>query len=398
MVVPTFTIDTEIYENTEVGEIEVSISDAVFAEDVRDEFFVFGGGLQGLEATGATKLNDTTLKITVDGTVPRSNGVPGILMISGLAYVGPSWYSSDVLTATTPIKYNLIMIDPFDMDLADETNMSVPIYFTEAYHDSLTTGKLTIRDFETKATISDVTLKNVVQVKDDTFDGYMGDLIVPVGVLFQDEFQNFQLYSGDNPYADLATYSDAVYALVYDVSEDYLHFKVSIVPLMDDFADDVTKDNFTFPDGFNIDSFVIEDGIAYFELSAESAPYVEKYSIDVKEGTFVDLWGKPVSEVFLSIVFTEDEPLSGGILYGVGEVSTDEMIKALYSANKIAEISSIVEFGVGVLSTILEASGLISIPDPAELRFQALMLQCERIQIMLADITAKLDKVSNQIM
>ena len=398
MPVPTLEVVGAYYEHQLDPSIEVVITEGSFENGIQPESIMLDGGFSGLTVTAVNTASDKRIVISTDGALPKCNGIKGAVVLTADAYVGPSWYNEDRLTADVAIDYDAVIIDTFEIDFYDDDNLCAPVYFSQSYHDRLTEGKLTLCAIGSSDKV-DVSMKDVIKVEDETFAGYLGYLVVPVEIIFSDEYAALMLYSDGEQVADLMTYSDSVMAMVYDVSEDLKKFKIAIVPLVMDLAPGVTADSFTFPDGFKVDSFKIEDGLAYFEVSSTEIPSAHVYSIEVGEGTFIDLLGNPSEEMVLC-VFTEDETLTDGtVLYGLGaNPTTDDMIKYLYSSQKFMDVYSMVEFGVGVLSTILEATGIIEIPDPEQMRFEALMLQCERIQIMLADINAKLDKVSNQIM
>ncbi len=399
MILPVIEITGTFYECQSNPEIHLDITDGSFVENVLPEYIVLDGGFSGLTVKSIDRISDTIIIIKTDGAVPRCSGIPGKVTITADAYDAPAWITKDILATYTDIDYNTVIIDTFEMDIAGDS-VVIPIYFSQSYYEKLTGGELTLGAIGTTQRV-EISLTDVEEIGDDSFVGYVGSLVAPVDLLFADDYGTLLLFSDDEQIADLKTYSDSVMAFVYDVSEDEKHFKVSIVPIMMDFASGVKADNFIFPDGCTVDSFKIEDGMAYFELSVSELPEVLKYSIDVKEGTFTDLLGEPSGDMVLCVMFADDEEYvtDGTVLYGLGaEPSTDAMIKAIYSSTNFNDIYSMVELGVGVVSTILEASGLIDIPDPEQMRFEALMLQCERIQIMLADVNAKLDKVSNQIM
>ena len=401
MITPSIKITEGIYEYQIDPSIEVTITDGSFEDYISTDCIILDGGFSELIISEIEKISDDRIVINTYGTVPRCNGISGIVIVFPEAYSGPSWYTEDRLTASTVIDYNTIILDTYDVTIDDEYNLIIPIYFSQSYFNRLTGGELTLCDFDVTAKY-DVTLGGYYEIGDETFTGYIGTLIVPVAILLQNEFNNITLCSDGVPITDLTTYSDSVMATVYDVSEDYKRCKVSIMPVLMYFAPGVTADSFIFPDGFKVESFKLdsEAGIAEFELSASEVPQVQRYAIEVKAGAFIDLYGYPSEEMVLSVIFADSGSLKDGtVLYSLGaDPTTDDMIKAIYSSQKFTDIYGMAVLGIGVVATVLEASGLFSIPDPEEMRFQALMLQCERIQIMLADVNAKLDKVSNQIM
>ena len=401
MIVPSIEITKGIYENQTDPSIEVTIKDGSFVDGISPEYVVLDGGFYGLTISSIEKVSDDKIIINTNGTVPRCYGISGIIIVFPEAYSGPSWYTEDRLTASTVIDYNSVILDTFDVYLDADYNLVIPVYFSQSYYDRMTQGELTLCDFDSTAEY-DIAMGDVTKIGDETFTGYLGYLLVPVTILFLDDFDNIMLCSDGVQITDLTTYSDSVIATVYDVSEDYKRCKVSVMPVMMYFASDITADSFVFPDGIKVESFKLdkEAGIAEFELSANEVPEVQRYAIEVKAGAFVDIYGEPSEEMVLSVVFADSGSLKDGtVLYSLGaEPTTDDMIKAIYSTHKFNEIYGMVELGIGVVATVLEASGLFTIPDPEEMRFQALMLQCERIQIMIADVNAKLDKVSNQIM
>ena len=400
MITPSIEILGSYYESESDPSIEVTISEGTFADDIEPEFIALDGGFSGLTVTSVEVTSDVSMLIHTAGTLPRCNGISGIVTIYPDAYTGPAWYTEDRLNAETAIEYNTVILDSYDAYLYDENNLAVPVYFSQSYYSKLVEGDLTICDFDGAVAPIDISIIGVEQIEDETFKGYYGYLIVPTAILFQENFDNIMLCSNGVQISDLVTYSDSIIAMVYEVSEDYKSYKICIIPVMDYFADDVTKDSFVFSDGFTVKSFSMEDSVVYVELSANEVPPVQRYTIDIKAGALVDIFGNPCGETVMSIALADSGALAeGDIMYALsGEPTTDEMIKAIYATNKFNEIYGMVEFGIGVLSTILEATGLIEIPDPEQMRFEALMLQCERIQIMLADVNAKLDKVSNQIM
>jgi hypothetical protein len=398
MITPSLEIIGSYYEYQSDPLIEVTITDGSFANDILPEHIILDGAFWGLSVYSIDKISDNKIVINTAGLIPRCNGINGIISLTTEAYIGPSWYTEDRLAAEALIDYNTVIIDTFYIDFYDEYNLSVPVYFSQSYYDTLMTGELAIGALGTSETV-DVSITGVDVISDDTFIGYFGYLVVPIDILFVEEHATLVLYSDGEQVTDLTTYSDSVMAFVYDVSADGSKCKVCIVPLLMDFAPGVTADAFTFPDGYKVDSFKIEDGVAYFEVSINELNDSSMYFINVEEGVFIDILGG-FSEDMVLCIFNEDASLvDGTTLYSLGaEPTTDDMIKYLYGAQRFTDIYSMVELGVGVLSSILEATGAIEIPDPEQMRFEMLMLQCERIQIMLADINAKLDKVSNQIM
>ncbi len=379
--------------------IEVTITGGSFESGIQTDAVLLDGGFAELTVTGVSTVSDDKIVISTEGMLPMSNGIKGIVALTADAYVGPSWYTEDRLNAEVLIDYNSVIIDTLGVDFYDETNLKVPAYFSQSYYDRLTKGKLTLGAIGTSAKL-EVSMKDVKEIGDETFTGYRGFLVVPADILFADDYATLILYSDGEQVTDLATYSDSVMALVYDASADGKKFKIAVVPILMELVPGVTADSFVFPDGFKVNSFKVEDGTAYFDVSVTETPSLVSCAIEAKAGTFLNITGEPSEELVMCAAFASDEPLvEGTVLYGLGgDPTTDDMIKAIYGSTRFNDIYSIVELGVGVVSTILESSGLISIPDPEEMRFQALMLQCERIQVMIADVNAKLDKVSNQIM
>ena len=402
MITPSIEITDGIYEFQSNPSIEVTISEGTFADVIQPDYIVLGGGFSGLTVSTIDRTSDNKMTINTTGTVPRCSGISGIVTLSADAYSGPAWCTEDILSTDTVIDYNTVILDTYDMDIdSGYENLIIPIYFSQSYYDRLCFGELTIRAFDGTADPTTVILKDVLKIEgDDSFTGYIGCLYVPVEILLQDKFDNIMLCSDGEQIADLTTYSDSIIATVYEVSDDCKKFKVCVMPTLEDFVSGVTADSFIFPDGFTVDSFTIEEGVAYIELTTSEKPTSQRYTIEVKAGTFINLFGELNDEMVLSVAFTESETLTEGtVFYAIGgEPSVDDMIKYMYGAQKFNDIYGLVELGVGVLSTILEATGIIEIPDPEQMRFEMLMLQCERIQIMLADINAKLDNVSNQIM
>ena len=400
VVTPSIEISSSHWESQSNPSIEVKINEGTFVTDIDPEDVSLDGGFSGLTISSIERTSDISMLIHTTGTIPRCNGISGTVTIYADAYNGPAWYTEDRLSADTAIEYNTVILDTYEIDLYDEYNLAVPIYFSQTYYIRLAEGDLTIRDYDGAAAPVDIFITGVEQIKDETFKGYYGYLIVPIDILFKEEFDNIRLYSNGEQISDLVTYSDSVMAMVYEVSEDYKTYKICIIPVLSYFAVNVTKDSFVFPDGFTVNSFVMDEGIAYVELSASEIPSAPIYMIGINEGALYDIKGNPCGETVLAIMCADSETITeGAIMYALsGEPTTDEMIKAIYATNHFNEIYGMVEFGIGVLSTILEATGVIEIPDPEQMRFEALMLQCERIQIMLADVNAKLDQVSNQIM